>query len=100
MHKVWISEVVGDSLNREDGARARLARLGRAVIESGARVAIKPNLTYPIYKPGVTTSPAILEALIRTLQHPHSAHQRLSNLTGDAALRGNGERHFKQPRHF
>jgi uncharacterized protein (DUF362 family) len=32
-----------------------------------ARVVIKPNLTYPFYKPGVTTSPTLLEALVALL---------------------------------
>jgi uncharacterized protein (DUF362 family) len=57
---------MGDSLNSEM-ERALDWLDWRAVIEPGARVAIKPNLTYPIHKPGVTTSPAVLEALVRTL---------------------------------
>jgi len=39
----------------------------RSVVPEGARVSIKPNLTYPFHKPGVTTSPAMLEAVIRLL---------------------------------
>jgi uncharacterized protein (DUF362 family) len=39
-----------------------LARIGK-----NTRVAIKPNLTYPYYKPGVTTSPAVMEAVVQIL---------------------------------
>lgn len=38
------------------------------IINSNSRVFIKPNLTFPIYKPGVTTSPGIIEALVRILK--------------------------------
>ena len=37
------------------------------IIEPEARVFIKPNFTYPFYKPGVTTSPQVMEALISVL---------------------------------
>jgi len=65
MQKVWISKV--------DGALEREIENGlewldwRSVVASNARESIKPNLTYPIHKDGVTTSPAVLEALIRVL---------------------------------
>lgn len=36
-------------------------------VTAGSRVALKPNLTYPYYKPGVTTSPAVIEAVVRVL---------------------------------
>lgn len=38
------------------------------IVKSGTRVFIKPNLTYPYYKEGVTTSPIVVEALIKALQ--------------------------------
>ena len=38
------------------------------MIGSGSRVAIKPNLTYPFYKEGVTTSPNLLEILVKVLK--------------------------------
>lgn len=38
------------------------------IVGIGSRVFIKPNLTYPYYKEGVTTSPRVIEALIRALQ--------------------------------
>ncbi len=65
MQKVWISKVHG-ALERE--IESALEWLDwRSVVASNARVSIKPNLTYPIHKAGVTTSPAVLEALIRLL---------------------------------
>jgi uncharacterized protein (DUF362 family) len=39
----------------------------QSIVPSQARVFIKPNLTYPFYKPGVTTSPQLIEALISVL---------------------------------
>jgi len=64
-HKVWISKTDRD-LNRE--MEKALGWLDwPSIIASGARVAIKPNLTYPIPKDGVTTTPIALEALIQIL---------------------------------
>ena len=39
-----------------------------ARVKPGARVAIKPNLTYPYYKKGVTTSPAAIRAVVEVLR--------------------------------
>lgn len=38
------------------------------IVAKGSRVAIKPNLTYVRYKEGVTTSPAVLRALLEILK--------------------------------
>jgi uncharacterized protein (DUF362 family) len=38
-----------------------------ARIKEDSRVALKPNLTYPYHKPGVTTSPAVIEAVVQIL---------------------------------
>ena len=38
------------------------------IIRPDSRVFIKPNFTFPTYKPGVTTSPFFLEALIKILR--------------------------------
>lgn len=57
----------------KDGQAAVLASgfawagLERA-IKAGDQVLLKPNLTYPKFKPGVTTTPAVLEASIRLLK--------------------------------
>lgn len=49
--------------------REALEFLGwKDTIEKNARVAIKPNLTYAHYKEGVTTSPAVLRALLEILK--------------------------------
>ena len=42
-------------------------------IVSTTRVALKPNLTYPYYKPGVTTSPEVIRATIKAISH-YSRH--------------------------
>ncbi|MDI6855070.1 MAG: DUF362 domain-containing protein [Deltaproteobacteria bacterium] len=39
-----------------------------SIVSPGARVFIKPNFTFPFYKPGVTTSPEIIETLVRILR--------------------------------
>ena len=36
-------------------------------LPSGRRVAVKPNLTFPTHRPGVTTSPAVLRAVVQLL---------------------------------
>jgi uncharacterized protein (DUF362 family) len=43
------------------------------LIDRSSRVALKPNLTYPFYKPGVTTSPRMLKALVSAIREytPH-----------------------------
>jgi uncharacterized protein (DUF362 family) len=65
VHKVWISKI-GDAIDREMVSALEWLNW-RSVVAPDARVAIKPNLTYPTYKPGVTTSSAVLEALLRVL---------------------------------
>jgi len=37
-------------------------------IDSSCRLCIKPNFTYPYYKPGVTTSPNIIEETVKILK--------------------------------
>ena len=39
-----------------------------SIVPSQGRVYIKPNFTYPHFKPGVTTSPAMIEALVKALK--------------------------------
>ena len=65
MQKVWISKI--DSALDREIERALEWLDWRSVVAADARVSIKPNLTCPIHKAGVTTSPAVLEALIRML---------------------------------
>jgi len=46
-----------------------------SLIDRNTRVAIKPNLTYPYYKKGVTTSPEVIRETVRVLKDytPHLA---------------------------
>ena len=39
----------------------------RRIVE-GSRIALKPNLTYPYFKPGVTTSPEVVREVLRVLR--------------------------------
>lgn len=53
----------------QESVRAALAECGiLARITAGTRVALKPNFTYPYYKPGVTTSPAVIRAAVQVLK--------------------------------
>jgi uncharacterized protein (DUF362 family) len=70
-HRVCCVET-GDDLR----AAVRAALDGAGVLDRVSRttrVAIKPNLTYPFYKEGVTTSPAVVRACVETLleRTPH-----------------------------
>jgi uncharacterized protein (DUF362 family) len=65
MQKVWISKI-GADLDREIESALEWLEW-HSVIAPDARVSIKPNLTNPTPKAGVTTSPATLEAVIRAL---------------------------------
>ncbi len=70
---VTVVEVGSDLLGAVRTAMERsgiLARVGR-----DSRVALKPNLTYPYYKPGVTTSPGVISAAVRVLS------ERTSHIT-------------------
>lgn len=39
-----------------------------SIVRPGSRVFIKPNLTFPFYKPGVSTSPEMIEAVVSVLK--------------------------------
>ena len=52
-----------------EAVRAALEESGvLARVTAGARVAVKPNFTYPSYKAGVTTSPAVIREVVRVLR--------------------------------
>jgi uncharacterized protein (DUF362 family) len=44
-------------------------------VKNDSRISLKPNFTYPYYKPGVTTSPEVIEATVKVLREvtPHIA---------------------------
>ena len=63
MQKAWISKIDVDPDREIESALTWLD--WHSVIAPQARVSIKPNLTCPAPRAGVTTSPVILDALIR-----------------------------------
>ena len=65
MHKVYVDRLGDDPFARTQEALEFIDWRDR--VEKGARVFIKPNLTYPEWKPGVTTSTEHLEAIVRVL---------------------------------
>jgi uncharacterized protein (DUF362 family) len=81
--KVFISKV---TMAYEKELQQALAYIEwEKVVASGARVFLKPNLTYPTPKPGVTTTPKFIEAAIQIFS------QRTSNLIvgeSDGGYRG------------
>jgi len=77
--RVWCADI-GDDL----GAAVRAALAGAGVLDrltSSTRVAIKPNLTYPYYKPGVTTSPAAVRECVRVIRE-YTPHIRIVETDG------------------
>jgi len=74
MSRVFISKI--DSDNLEEKILESLRWIGwEKIVPKNTRIFIKPNFTYPTYKPGVTTSPQFLEALVKVLK------SRSSNIT-------------------
>lgn len=66
-NRIFISELGTDGYARP--IREGLAWLGAdAAIPSGASVFIKPNLTFPVFRPGVMTNVACVEALVVALK--------------------------------
>ncbi len=64
--KVAIYPAGGDLVGATRRALEESGILAR--VKRGTRVAIKPNLTYPYYKKGVTTSPAAIRAVVEVLR--------------------------------
>jgi uncharacterized protein (DUF362 family) len=64
--RVAVARVDGDPAPAIRRALEEAGILARVV--AGARVALKPNFTYPVHRPGITTSPAILRALVSVLR--------------------------------
>jgi uncharacterized protein (DUF362 family) len=59
------------AIERTDDVRESLERLVVQTfpwVTSGSAVFVKPNLTYPHFKPGVTTTPTLIEALLAVLK--------------------------------
>lgn len=65
-HRVALHKI-GASL--DDTVRAALTEAGIIQrVSRDTRVALKPNLTYPYHRPGITTSPAVIAATVRVLR--------------------------------
>jgi len=70
-HRVALSKIEQDL-----SLAIRSAIRGAGLLEnvtSSTRVALKPNFTYPYYKPGVTTSPSIIRETVKILRE-YTAH--------------------------
>src|SRR5262245_32419675 len=65
MNSVFVGRVDGEYESVIRACLEGAGILGR--ISPGCRVALKPNLTYPYYKHGVTTSPDFIRATVRVL---------------------------------
>ena len=88
--------------------RATLAQLNVASdITRDTHIVIKPNLTYPFHKPGVTTSPRIIRAVVEASKD-YSDHITIvesdggcNSWTADEAFAGHGiDENLCQIRHF
>ena len=65
MHRVYVNKIADDPFTR---VREALEFIGwKDRVEKDARVFIKPNLTYPEWKPGITTSLEHLESIVKVL---------------------------------
>jgi len=70
-HRVCVEELAG---GYEPAIRKAFQTVGAlSTLKPGARVFIKPNLTFPVYRPGVMTNPECVEALVRVLKD-HTTH--------------------------
>ncbi len=64
-HRLFIDSI-GNDLDDKIKKAWEWTRLSSAIKKNDV-VLLKPNLTYPKFKPGVTTTPAVLEACIKIL---------------------------------
>ena len=67
-HKAFLGRIDGERLNYVELIREGLRTIGFAdQLPSHPRIFLKPNLTFPVYRPGVMTSPEAVEAAIQVL---------------------------------
>jgi len=65
--RAYISRFTPDQL--DVAVEAALSWLKwESIVPTQGRVYLKPNFTYPYFKPGVTTSPAMIAALVKSLK--------------------------------
>jgi len=65
LKKVYAEKTKSDISDVVYRAMESIGLLGQ--IDSSCRLCIKPNFTYPYYKPGVTTSPQVIEETVKIL---------------------------------
>jgi uncharacterized protein (DUF362 family) len=65
-NRVALMKVMNDAPQAIQSALEAAGILER--VTSSTRIALKPNLTYPYYKPGVTTSPQIIREVVKVLR--------------------------------
>lgn len=66
--QVWIKRIsTNDQLKKQLAKMISWLKIDKLLAQD-SRVVIKPNMTYPFYKPGITTSPALIEGLVRVLR--------------------------------
>jgi uncharacterized protein (DUF362 family) len=69
MNRVYIARLLEDGIIGEEDILNALKWLGwEKTIMAGTRIFIKPNLTWPVHLPGVTTTPQAIEALVAVLK--------------------------------
>jgi len=62
---VWVERINGQITDAIYNAMENVKILDQ--IDRNTRISIKPNLTYPYYKPGITTSPQVIEETVKIL---------------------------------
>ena len=72
MKRVYVSKFNDVTEMCEKMAQALEWIGGYSMVRAQSRVFIKPNLTYPFYKRGVTTSPEVIEAIVAALRNQTS----------------------------
>jgi len=69
MKRVYISKIARELDLKKSKISEALNWINcKSIVKKDARIFLKPNFTYPFYKPGVTTSPAFIEAVISVLK--------------------------------
>ena len=81
-YKVYVTSIKNSSLTDHVKSALHWLDAGKA-IQTDSRVFIKPNFTYPTYREGITTSPAMIEALVAAL-HDYTIHITIGESDGGA----------------
>lgn len=95
-YRVYVSKVEQTSEVYDQLERGLYWIGAKELIKPDSRVFIKPNLTIPEYEPGISTSPIVLEALVRWLRARTDnitigeSNGGLEKFTADQAFQGHG----------